>query len=110
MRCAGCGQELLPNQMVCPNCGLAVVLEDDDSAASLPIHAILTIIRFDGNLSAQSRVVGIHDLTGQEVVVGRLPSSDITLEGDSLVSRRHVRFFARRGQYFVEDLESSNQT
>ncbi|MDH5490755.1 MAG: GGDEF domain-containing protein, partial [Myxococcales bacterium] len=46
---------------------------------------------------------------GGELVVGRSSESTLALDDDSL-SRRHARFFELQGQYFVQDLGSTNGT
>jgi FHA domain len=44
-----------------------------------------------------------------EVTVGRAAGCQVTLD-DTYVSQLHARVFARDGQYFVEDLGSTNGT
>lgn len=44
-----------------------------------------------------------------EYIIGRYPSNDIVLP-DPYVSRRHARIFYRDGDWFIEDLESTNGT
>jgi pSer/pThr/pTyr-binding forkhead associated (FHA) protein len=49
------------------------------------------------------------DLFGTEIVMGR--SNDVTLPlGDDYSSGRHARLFSQNGQWFVEDLGSTNGT
>jgi sigma-B regulation protein RsbU (phosphoserine phosphatase) len=48
-------------------------------------------------------------LGGDQTVIGRLYESNICLSGQA-VSRQHARVLRRDGQYFVEDLGSSNGT
>ncbi len=45
-----------------------------------------------------------------EVVVGRAEECDVTLSEDPFVSTRHARFFQRDGEWWVEDLGSTNGT
>ncbi len=45
-----------------------------------------------------------------EVVVGRADECDVTLSEDPFVSTRHARFFQRDGEWWVEDLGSTNGT
>ena len=45
-----------------------------------------------------------------EVVVGRADECDVTLAEDPFVSTRHARFFQRDGEWWVEDLGSTNGT
>ncbi|MFL6055056.1 MAG: FHA domain-containing protein [Actinoallomurus sp.] len=49
------------------------------------------------------------DLAGTEITMGR--SNDVTLPlGDDYCSGRHARLFSQNGQWFVEDLGSTNGT
>ena len=45
-----------------------------------------------------------------EVVVGRSPECDVTLENDPFASTRHARFFKKDETWYVEDLGSTNGT
>ena len=45
---------------------------------------------------------------GQEITVGRNPSSTVTIEGDTFVSSTHLRIYDVDGQAMVEDLGSTN--
>ncbi len=49
------------------------------------------------------------ELNQQELLAGRDESLDIVIEAPG-VSRRHARFFLQEGQYYIEDLGSSNGT
>nr|WP_285577865.1 FHA domain-containing protein [Actinoallomurus iriomotensis] len=50
------------------------------------------------------------DLAGTEIVMGR-GGNDVTLPlGDDYSSGRHARLFSQNGQWFVEDLGSTNGT
>lgn len=44
-----------------------------------------------------------------EVLIGRTSDCDVVLY-DPGISRKHCRFFAEKGAYFVEDMESANGT
>jgi pSer/pThr/pTyr-binding forkhead associated (FHA) protein len=49
------------------------------------------------------------DLVGSEITMGR--GNDVTLPlGDDYSSGRHARLFSQNGQWFVEDLGSTNGT
>ena len=52
----------------------------------------------------------IVDLTGQDVIVGRLPTCEICLDDDPLVSRYHANLSFRDGVYVLADMGSSNGT
>ncbi|MET1159881.1 MAG: FHA domain-containing protein [Thermoprotei archaeon] len=48
-------------------------------------------------------------LRSGEYMLGRHPSNDIIIP-DPYVSRRHARIFFRDGDWFIEDLDSTNGT
>lgn len=48
-------------------------------------------------------------LGSASIIVGRSPDSALVLD-DSYSSARHARFFHSEGQWFVEDLQSTNGT
>jgi len=45
---------------------------------------------------------------GQEITIGRDPSSTVAIEGDTFVSSTHLRIYDVDGQAMVEDLGSTN--
>lgn len=47
---------------------------------------------------------------GDELTVGRAGGCQVALEGDTYVSQLHARVFRREGQFYVEDLGSTNGT
>jgi len=56
-----------------------------------------------------ARVGTTLDLAGTEITMGR--GNDVTLPlGDDYSSGRHARLFSQNGQWFVEDLGSTNGT
>jgi pSer/pThr/pTyr-binding forkhead associated (FHA) protein len=52
----------------------------------------------------------IIELNGQDVVIGRLPTCEICIEDDPLVSRYHANLSFRDGMYVLADMGSSNGT
>ena len=48
-------------------------------------------------------------LTNGKSLLGRGDSSDLVLQ-DSFASNRHARIFYHQGQYWIEDLQSTNGT
>ncbi len=44
-----------------------------------------------------------------EYILGRYPTNDIVLP-DPYISRRHARIFFRDGEWYIEDLNSTNGT
>lgn len=56
-----------------------------------------------------ARAGTVLDLVGAEITMGR--ANDVTLPlGDDYSSGRHARLFSQNGQWFVEDLGSTNGT
>lgn len=62
------------------------------------------LVRVDGPANGQ-----VHSLGAAEIIVGRGSGAHLRLT-DEGVSRRHARLVHARGQYFLEDLDSSNGT
>jgi pSer/pThr/pTyr-binding forkhead associated (FHA) protein len=46
----------------------------------------------------------------EEVCVGRSSDCEVTLDSDPFASTRHARFFQKDGNWYVEDLGSTNGT
>jgi pSer/pThr/pTyr-binding forkhead associated (FHA) protein len=74
------------------------------AAAERPAGAVLLIC--SGSFEGTS-----HELAGDETLIGRNPTTDITLLDESM-SREHaiVSFDEERGVYSLEDLQSTNGT
>ena len=51
----------------------------------------------------------VYDL-GEEVTVGRSPGCAVPLEDDTFISSVHARVFHRAGEFWLEDLGSTNGT
>jgi pSer/pThr/pTyr-binding forkhead associated (FHA) protein len=47
---------------------------------------------------------------GEEITLGRSPGCAVPLEDDTFVSSVHARLFYRGGEYWIEDLGSTNGT
>lgn len=69
-----------------------------------------------GELVSRLVVVSPPERAGQgyrldeELTVGRAPGCGVPLGDDTFVSQLHARVFHRDGEYFVEDLGSTNGT
>ena len=50
-----------------------------------------------------------HNLSLEELTIGRAPTNDVLLE-DKRVSRRHARIYEEKGKVFIEDVGSNNGT
>lgn len=66
--------------------------------------AVSTLLVTEGPLTGSSL-----QLTDRPVIVGRAPTSTLVLD-DDYASAQHARIFPRDGQWFVEDLGSTNGT
>ncbi|MGO8947375.1 MAG: FHA domain-containing protein, partial [Ktedonobacterales bacterium] len=83
----------LPEQVVSPEPGHVLVrLKASETGGS-------------GDLSEY-----IVELSGQDVIIGRLPTCEICLDDDPLVSRYHANLSFRDGVYVLADMGSSNGT
>lgn len=63
-----------------------------------------SLVVTDGALAGTSLPLGRSD-----IIVGRSPDSALVLN-DTYSSSRHARFFLRQGEWWVEDLQSTNGT
>lgn len=61
------------------------------------------LLKFGDNL------VGVTEMTGKQVMVGRSPENDLQIDNLS-VSNVHARILESEGRYFVEDAGSTNGT
>jgi len=52
----------------------------------------------------------IYPFTKDELAIGRGPKSDIQIKNDNKVSRGHCRLYRKTGNFYIEDLKSSNGT
>lgn len=50
------------------------------------------------------------EIKKEELIIGREVDNDIALPLDSLISRSHARITCENGEYWLEDLGSSNGT
>jgi pSer/pThr/pTyr-binding forkhead associated (FHA) protein len=73
-------------------------------AGEAPVRGVLVIC--DGAFAGTR-----HELAGDETIIGRNPTTDITLLDES-ISREHaiVAFDEASGSYTLEDLQSTNGT
>ena len=135
IECPCCGRKHRPGTLFCKECGVYLatggllgtepILQRGVSAAgrlgwnaasnrgaNVEGDAVLRV-----NVLSTGRQVQLP--AGEEVHVGRmdaahgiLPDIDLTPDGglEGGVSRRHCKIYEKRGQYFVEDLDSANGT
>ena len=78
-------------------------MQDSDASAT-PGRAVLALC--DGEFAGAE-----YPLTSEETLIGRNPTTDITLLDES-ISREHaiVAWDAETGSYAIEDLQSTNGT
>jgi predicted amidophosphoribosyltransferase len=118
--CPACGAEVEPGDAFCSACGFALqaALEPapaEEAPAPAPVPPPPTGPR----LVVAASGAEIPLSAGPEILIGRedpvsgvYPEVDLTPHGgeDGGVSRRHARLLVEGGQYFVEDLNSTNFT
>lgn len=91
-------------------------LHESDQMPSTGIgHVLVRVSQGDASDSGELGTVEdmdeyIIELNGQDVVIGRLPTCEICIEDDPLVSRYHANLSFRDGMYVLADMGSSNGT
>ncbi|MFA0758056.1 MAG: hypothetical protein KEFWMYNX_000026 [Candidatus Fervidibacter sp.] len=120
VKCPSCHHENPADARFCENCGAALptapptpeVTPQPEAAAPTPA-APIAALALEGGLELPL------DFSKGEVLIGRadpvsrvFPDVDLTPHGgyDAGVSRRHCRLTFQGGQFFVEDLGSTNGT
>lgn len=93
--CFNCGYQNKPDSLFCTQCGSRLSESDESSA-------MLVVVR-DPQKGAT------FPLLRTGTTVGRSSSNDIVFD-DPLVSSRHAHISYAEGQYWIEDLESTNGT
>ena len=78
-------------------------LQSQVKPAASYLPPALTLIRITDEEPVQLR------FTASEIIIGRDPACDFVLE-DSTVSAKHTRLSFSQGQWWVEDLRSTNGT
>jgi pSer/pThr/pTyr-binding forkhead associated (FHA) protein len=93
-----------------------LTLHESDQMLSTDIgHVLVRVTHGDAADSGEPGAVDdmdeyIIELNGQDVVIGRLPTCEICLDDDPLVSRYHANLSFRDGMYVLADMGSSNGT
>jgi len=116
--CPACGAGLEPGDAFCSACGFALKAapapapaEEAPAPAPPPPAGPRLVVAASG--AEIPLPAGVEILIGREdPVSGVYPDVDLTPHGgeDGGVSRRHARLIVEGGQYFVEDLDSTNFT
>jgi predicted amidophosphoribosyltransferase len=116
LRCPVCGAEVEVDDTFCSNCGAA--LKAAPAAAPAPV-VVGAPAAAGPRLLVVASGAEIPLPAGPEILIGRedpvsgiYPEVDLTPHGgeDGGVSRKHARLIVDGGQYFVEDLDSTNFT
>ena len=109
--CPACGEEVEEGDAFCSSCGYAL---QAPALAAVPVAAPA-----GPRLVVSASGAEIPLPAGDELFIGRedpisgiYPEVDLTPHGgeDGGVSRRHARIIIEGGNYFVEDLDSTNFT
>lgn len=90
-----CGQPVFPDAAFCHRCGTHI-------AAPMPRYRLIC----KGKGIAR-RVI---ELDKSQMTVGKSQHCDLAIPNDDYVSRDHARIVQREGNFFIEDLGSSNGT
>jgi len=119
--CPACGAEVEPVDRFCSNCGAVLTPAQAQAAAPAPAEPVMA----PPPPSAGPRLVVVASgaeillAAKDELLVGRedpvsgvFPDVDLTPHGgeDGGVSRRHAHILIEGGNYFIEDLNSTNST
>jgi hypothetical protein len=118
--CPACGAEVEPGDAFCSACGYALKAAPEAAPAEeAPAPAPAPSAPTGPRLVVAASGAEIPLAAGPEILIGRedpvsgvYPDVDLTPHGgeDGGVSRRHARLLVEEGQYFVEDLDSTNFT
>jgi hypothetical protein len=118
--CPACGAEVEPGDAFCSACGFALkAVPEPALAEEAPAPAPVPPSSTGPRLVVVASGAEIPLAAGPEILIGRedpvsgvYPDVDLTPHGgeDGGVSRRHARILVEGGQYFIEDLDSTNFT
>lgn len=117
--CPSCGYVLRPGSRVCPNCQNAKdqAIGDDmnhfvkkggspDRNQSIPIWNIDESEFRIGLCDKNGNISNAKSYTGGDVVLGR----EELAPNDNHISRKHIQITNEGGQWYIEDVSSTNQT
>jgi pSer/pThr/pTyr-binding forkhead associated (FHA) protein len=75
-----------------------------------PIQIMVMSGPYDGSEIRLTEPNNRHAAKGPGYIFGRRDDCDLSLPYDRWVSSRHARLFQEDGQWFLEDLKSTNKT
>jgi hypothetical protein len=120
LACPACGEEVEAGDVFCSSCGYTLQAAAAPAPAEAPAPAAVPLAAPAGpRLVVAASGAEIPLPAGEELFIGRedpisgiYPEVDLTPHGgeDGGVSRRHARIILEGGNYFVEDLDSTNFT
>jgi len=120
LTCPACGAEVEEGDAFCSACGYALQAAPAPAVAAVEEEAVPSAPPAAGpRLVVSDSAAEIPLPAGDEILIGRedpvsgiFPEIDLTPHGgeDAGVSRRHARLIVEGGDYFVEDLDSTNFT
>ena len=120
LTCPACGAEVEEGDAFCSACGYALQAAPAPAVAAVEEEAVPSAPPAAGpRLVVSDSGAEIPLPAGDEILIGRedpvsgiFPEIDLTPHGgeDAGVSRRHARLIVEGGDYFVEDLDSTNFT
>ena len=102
-KCPSCGLDADPGAAFCAGCGARVTAEP--IAPPKPKGEVIRLRMVAGKDKDK-----LFEIERNEVRIGRLNENDIPLEADGYVSGKHTRISKQGGEFFVEDLGSTNGT
>jgi predicted nucleic acid-binding Zn ribbon protein len=121
LNCPACGAEIEPGDLFCSACGLSLQAPPVPAPAAAPEPAVTPALTAAAGprlvISASGAEIPLP--VKDEIIVGRedpvsgiYPDVDLTPHGGESggVSRRHARILIDGGEYYVEDLDSTNFT
>ena len=104
--CAGCQKVFTGDEKFCPGCGQprqeAPALEKSDEEAVTGPRLIL--------LQNDDEIKSYPVAESEPLTIGRLETNTISFPEDGYTSSNHAKVELAEGEYFIEDLDSTNGT
>lgn len=71
--------------------------------ATQPSDVLAALVRIEGG-----RETTVHPMLTDTFLIGRISECNLTIDGDSEVSRKHARIIRHSFHFLIEDLKSAN--